>query len=333
MGDAVWDARAPQRSGGRRGVRVITVASPEDGPWEPRMYAYWPNAYVRGDTVFVFAGHADGRPRFFKIDLASGAVDPLGAIMGYGGTSEGWYWNREGRIYVCDGPRLRRVNPFDPNEDDVVMDIGAMFQGCRLWQAHSSDDGVTHSATVEQIVEDGPYPRLGTVVQHRGSLNFYGAEGRLDESQVTRSGSHVVIQENDDNRVVDVATGDVRLLRDEDGAVAHADVGETIVLGEDNWAGACVLWDLLQPLTPDRKRILFRTSNMGHVSLRNGRCLLSDDDHIGLVALDGSGVTWLLPHGQQVTTYDTQVQANLDPTGRVACYISNGAIHLLELPS
>jgi hypothetical protein len=284
------------------------------------MYSYWPNAFVNGRTAYVFAGHADGRARFFEVDLLTGAVQRLGPMIGFTGTTEGWYWDAESWIYLIDGPRLRRENPFT-GQSSVIFDISDSHPGCMLWQAHSSDDGQVHSATVKQIVNDGAYPAIGTVVFRKGRQEYFPAQGDLDESQITPDGGWLVIKENDDNRVINLDTRETQIIRDADGAVGHSDCGPHLLVGEDNIHGACVKWDLSQPLTPGRRVELFNTWNMGHVSIRGGRCLLSDDTHLSLVSLNGGGVVQLLAHGGEMGDYDKQVKANLDPSGRVATYM------------
>jgi hypothetical protein len=76
-------------------------------------------------------------------------------------------------------------------------------------------------------------------------------------------------------------------------------------------------------LTLDRRRTLFTTWNMGYVSLRGGRCLHSDATHLSLVDLESGQRTPLVAHGNVGNDYDSRVKANLDPTGRVACYMTN----------
>lgn len=325
MGDAVWDDRAPNRSKPPSGptvpagaVRSIRVTDERDGDLVNRAYSYWPMCWLHGRTATAFVGTADGRPRFFRVDLDTGHVERLGSLLGYGGTAEGWYFEVSGSVSLCDGPLLRRVNPFT-GQDVVVMDIRSVHPDCRIWQAHSSEDGQTHCATVERIVNDGPYQRIGTVAARHGSVQFFGANGVLDESQVTADGAYLVIKEDEDNRIVTLASGQERILRDADGALGHSDCGAGFMVGEDNQRGACVHVDLA---TLER-RVLFETWNMGHVSVRANRCLLSNQTHLSLVALDGSGVTPILEHGMSGSGYDFQVRANLDPTGHVACYLSN----------
>jgi hypothetical protein len=310
------------RPSSRPDVRVIRVTDETDGQLVNRMYAYWSSAWVSGGTVYVFVGHADGRPRFFQVDIASGQVSRRGPLLPYRGEGEGWYFDLDGWVYLTDGPRLRRVNPFT-GEDRVVFDIADTHPGCRIWQAHSSEDGAVHSATVQRILSDGPYTPIGTVVYRNSQQEFFPAQGALDESQITSDGQFLIIHEDHHNRIINLETRDMRLLIDDDGAVEHSDCGRGYIVGEDNIHGECVLWDLRQPLTPARRKGLFSTWNMGHVSVKGGRCLVSDQTHLSLVALDGGGVTPLIEHGMTGSGYDYQVHGNLDPTGRVACYVSN----------
>lgn len=310
--------------GGSRG-HLIQVSDASDGELIPRMYSYWSSAWIgtAGTHAYVFVGHADGHPRFFQVTIATGIVQRFGSMLSYTGTAEGWYWDTDGWIYLLDGPRLRRVNPFT-KQDRVIFDITDSAPGCRLWQAHSSDDGQTHSATVQRIVDDGPYPNISTVVcRNGGQLSYFPAKGTLDESQITSDGAYLIIKEDNDNRIIHLQTRDTRFLRNADGAVGHSDCGASIVIGEDDIHGECVLWDLRGPLLPESRHTLFHTWNMGHLSVKGDRCLLSDATHLSLVALDGSGVSPLLEHGMVGNDYDHQVQGNLDPTGRIACFLSN----------
>lgn len=306
------------------GQRLIRITSEADGEFINRQYSYWPTAYIKDDTAYVFVGHADGNPRFFAVDLTSGAVSRMGPMLPYWGTAEGWYWDAQGWIYLLDGPTLHYVNPFTA-DDRLVFSIENSHPGCRLWQAHSSDDGLTHSATVQEVVETGAYPNLGTVVFRRGREHYFPAIGSLDESQIDASGRWLIIKEDDRNRIIDLDTRATITLSNADGAVGHSDCGDGILVGEDDQHGACVRWDLREPLTPERRQTLFNTWAMGHVSIRGGRCLLSDEKQLSLVALDGSGVTPLLEHGMSGRGYDYQVFGNLDPTGRVASFMSNRA--------
>ena len=300
----------------QHGLVQITDAS--DGTLVPRTYSYWPNALIREDGIYCFFPFTDG-VRFFRI--RDRIIDRLGHLVSaLGETGEGRYWNHDGFLYYVVGPQLKRFNPLN-GDTQTVFDIAALHPNCRLWQCHSSDDGRTHSGTVQQIVADGAYPSIASIVSNIGSVTIFPAQGQLDESHLDRSGRFLVILENHDNRIIDLETGDSTVIADAEGAVAHADCGDGFIVGEDNHRGACIRWNLKQLARgPD---ILFRTWNMGHVSVRGGRCLVSDQTSLSLAALDGSGVTPILEHGMTGSGYDAQVQGSLDPSGQVATCLSN----------
>lgn len=342
MGDAIWDERAPRRRSAPEyapplpeppvGVRVWPVTGPQDGVQLPRQYSYWANAWTSGDLIYVFNGGQDGGVRFFSVHRQTGEVLRLGTLLPhYGGTGEGWSWDRDGRIVLCDGPRLRRVSPFT-SEDTILCDISGTHPGCQLWQAHASADGRTHSATVQQIVPEGSYPKLGTLCVRDGAQRFYPAVGALDESQIDPSGRFLLIKETRqrdrprlDNRILDLDAQTDTWLLDEDGAVGHSDMGAGFVVGEDDQLGACTRRRLDAPHTQPLP--LFPTRNLGYVAVRGGRCLHSGESHLSLVDLGGGGVTPLLAHGNQNPSgdYDDRVKANLSPDGRVVCYMSNAS--------
>jgi hypothetical protein len=304
--------------------RVLKVTDESDGDLVNRGYSYWSQAVVLNESILVFAGTRDGHPKFWSVNRAGGAVHRLGALLPYTGEAEGWYFDREGWVYLIDGPRLRRVNPSN-GEDRIVFSIEESHPGCDLWQAHSSDDGQTHSATVRRIVSDGRYPYVGTVTVRHGRQDFFDARGDLDESQITADGAWLLIKENDDNRIINLDSRVTVTLSDADGAVGHSDCGDACVIGEDNIHGECVLWDFRQPITPGHRQTLLKTWALGHVSVKGGRCLRADATNLSLIATDGSGETILQPHGMVGNDYDHQVMANLDPTGQVAAYLSNVA--------
>jgi hypothetical protein len=294
-------------------ARVIRVTGPEDGELLNRGYAYWPQSWLNGAHVLMFCGHADGHPRFFHVDLNTGAIERLGSLVPYGGTGEGWYFDGQGRVYLTDGPHLHRY--------DLAIGLE------------------------EVIVADGKYPYLGTVVSRNGQQEYFPAIGDLDESSIDPSGRWLPIKEKRAdpdyppdkpplyNRVIDLDAHVTQTLTNAGGAIGHSDMGPGYAVGE--WSpqkgeapGQCVFWDFDLPLTLDRRRTLFLSDNVGHISVRNGVCLVSDPTMLSVAALDGSGVTYLTKHGMvQNTTdpYDTQCFGNLDHTGRVAAYCSNAA--------
>jgi len=305
-------------------VAPVRVTDERDGEILNRGYSYWPSVYNKGEDVwYAFVGHADGHPRFFKIEGT--AITRLGSLLPFTGTAEGWFWTQSGDVMLCDGPRLLRVNPFT-GQQTIALDVSSTHPGCDIWQAHSSDDGRTHSATVRQIVSDGPYPKLGTVVQCASGRLFYRATGNLDESQITADGSYLIIKETDEqgrlyNRIISCDDGGDGYRLNPGEAIGHSDCGPDFIVGEDSQLGQCIRFD---PRTLER-RTLLGTWNLGHVSVRGGRCLRSTLFDLSLINLDGSGETKLLEHGMIGEGYDHQVFGNLSPGGSVAAWVSNQA--------
>lgn len=312
--------------------KLWPVTDDSDGPLVPRMYSYWPNSWVYGHKAVVFVGHADGHPRFFSVHLETGAVERLGPMLGYTGTSEGWCWDPLGWVYLVDGTKLMRVSPFT-NEAQVVFDVAATHPGHVLWQTHSSDDGRVHSATLLQVMPEGSWPRVGTVLCRDGQQTYYPALQPLDESAITPDGAYLVIKEGDDNRVITVATGEERMIKDAERALGHSDCGPGYMVGEADKPdpGMCGVWNLGGPLTLERFQPLFQTWNMGYVSVRRGRILHSSDTHLRLIDIDTGAATELLDHGVRSNNYDERVKANLDHSGRVATYMANGRVYILVL--
>ena len=335
MGDAVWDDRAPHRShppATPRGLQETLITGAAELGLLNRMAGYWANAWIGPDGIEIFLPTPAGA-QFFTVQ--DGQVTPHGPRIPYPGEGEGWSWDREGWILLCDGPHLRRCHPTAHPAGDLIFTLPARFPDSRLWQPHASEDGRLYTATVQHR-ETGV--KLGTIVMERsGDYEFFQNQGNLDESLLTTDGAYLILLEGDDNRIITVATGWRRLLTQQQGAVAHAVCGASLLVGEDDEHGACVSYDLTQPDLPAARRALFSTWGMGHLSLRAGRLLLSDATHLSWVDLTTGARTPILAHGMiSDGTYDTQVQASLDPTGAVAIYCSNKSGRLeaycLELP-
>lgn len=299
------------------------------GPFHPRFYSYWSNAVVLNGETYVFAGGLDDTPQFFKINR-SNQITELGPLVRYRGTTEGWYWDANGWLYIADGPRLLRVNPFT-HEEQVAFDVSQGFPDSRIWQTHSSDDGRTHSATLQRTTD---WQLLGTVAWRYDRLIYIPARGKLDESAITSDGRYLIIKEDNDNLIVDLDTREERRLTQDEGAVGHSDSGPHYVIGEDDAHGACVYWDLRKPLSQENRRELFRTWNMGHVSVRKGRCLVSNatEKEIALIDVSTGEYFQLVRniHGWG-GDYDSQVRANLSPCGTRACWMAGGSVYVMHV--
>lgn len=312
-------------------ARMIRVTTDTDGPFAPRMMSDRANAWISGSHVYVFGGsRATGGPLFFQVDLRDDRVLPLGPKVSYGGETEFWSWTPNGLLMIAEGPRLHRVNPFRNEEDEVVLDISDRHPGCTLHQWHSSSDGQTHSATVK----DASYRKIGTVCLCRGNYKWFPADGVLDESQCSNDWL-LIKQRGDDNLLVNLRTGAETWITNAQGALGHSDIGLDFAVGENDQIGACVRMDFANPIAGPVP--LFQTWGMGYVSVRGGKCLWTNDTHLSLAALDGSGVTPLREHGARLDPsasdyYDRRPKANLDHTGKVAILMVDGVIYLLVLP-
>lgn len=327
--------------------RLLKVTDVQDGLIIPRTYSYWSNCWIGASAYYVFCGTSNG-PSFFAVNRGTGRVTRLGNLVApYGGETEGWFWDREGRVVVLAGRQLLRLNPLQPNAE-VLIDLeslGPAYANQDLWQPHGSDDGSTFSATVRRVVDIGGYPKIGTLAVRRGVPFYTEAQGDLDESHVSGDGRYLIIEESNNDRVIHLDTKETRHLADEDGALSHIDCGPDFLVGEANMPDpqCCARMDLDRPLLLTARTELFRTSNMGHVSVKGGRCLLSDGEGLWWVDLQGGGRTFLRAHGMveppgipDWQKYDFQVKANLDPTGQVACFLSNFGssrqdVYLLEV--
>jgi hypothetical protein len=289
-----------------------------------RKYSYWPDSRVLLDgSMLVFCGNQDGQAQFFTM-RPDGTVSILGSLQSYyKGETEGWYFGADGKLYLIPSgsSTLHRIDPFS-GDDEVVFHISKDYPNCDIWQAHSSDDGTVHCATVRRILPDQSTQPIATVLAVGQRLRYIPAAGKLDESHLTSDGKWLIIEEDDTNRVINIATGDEKRIIDPDGALSHIDCGPGYMVGEDNINGKCWKWDL----NAWTKTALFDTWGMGHVSVRNGRCLRSSDVALEWVDLNGGGLTKILDH-LMVTgpgdAYDYQVKASLDVTGTVAVYMTN----------
>jgi hypothetical protein len=116
-------------------------------------------------------------------------------------TGEGWYFSasRENKLYLNDGPKMLRYDVVS-HLFDTVFDITAHFGSNRyIWQMHSSNDDMVHSATlrVSNTHED-----LGCLVysEKTQQFSFFAKQGTFDECHIDKSGRFLMIQENIDNR-------------------------------------------------------------------------------------------------------------------------------------
>ncbi len=308
----------------------------------------------------MFLGTSRG-PCWWEIDKGSHEVTPRGLIFTAdhplsASTAEGWYWDWKDAdiLYCSDDKHLYRYDfatyrydfatQFDHATQDleVVVDITpfAWLGQFALRQWHTG--GKRHSATVFQIVDDGPWPAIGTVVYEEGKCQPWrwfqkiGANA-LDESQVDRSGKWLGIKETppghpgEDDRIISLIDGEERLITDQDGAPGHSDSGYGYIVGADNQEQLAT-WRLW-PCDSLQSRVILTTSwdaqvlHVSHCNARPGapakQWVLGSGTLSNLITfpLDGSMHTRAIaPSMSAGTGYDDLPKASLDPHGEYALW-------------
>jgi hypothetical protein len=337
------------------GTRGIRLTSERDGMILPVGYSDRPNVnqHAHRDDLLVFLGTVQGWPILLSVNKASGKVEHHGRIGNLRGTGELWYFSStdpQGLYYYNDAGFW--LTDVITGRSTLIFSVDPQQM---LWQMSSSDDDQTHAGTVRDAVN---YHDLGCVVFRHGRQRFFPKRDGYDECQIDKSGRYLVIKEGQgDNRVVDLDTNEERTLRNADGAVGHSDVGRGVMVGEDDQHEPCALvrWDLRQPLTPERRQVLYHTLQwvdeqgrglgLGHVAVRGDRILVSHAhptdyprvNELILVAPDGSGLAvavapnlMTLEDHQVPVPYELQVKANIDPAGQYVCWTANAGQNRLD---
>src|SRR5690606_27301492 len=225
-------------------------------------YSYWNNSnyHVGSDTMLIMVGMKNGGPTLIEYNKNTDAVSNLGPIFDSSSnyskfSGEGWYFSRSqpNKLYLnnINSSSVQRYD-LSTKQMETVVDVNAELGGNHvLWQQHSSSDDRVHSATVK----DGrSYGNLGCMAyeEDSGKFHWFPSNGAFDECQVDKSGQGLVIKEDvdgrdgEDNRIIDLRTGNERILLDRDGAGGHSDLGYGYMVAADNFANESntqKLWD------------------------------------------------------------------------------------------
>lgn len=226
-------------------------------------YSYWrnTNAHQNSNEMLIFVGLASSRggagPTLFKLDKTTDAITKVGPMFPAGSkfrdyTGEGWYFSasRQNVLYMYDGPKMLRYDVVT-QQFETVFDISAQFGADRrIWQMHSSNDDLVHSATL-QVSSTGEY--LGCLVYSEvtGQFRYYPKVGVYDECNLDKSGRWTISLEdvgiaNDlAMRVFDNQTGQETRINGPNGTLGHLDTGYGYAVGADNYnplPNASVLW-------------------------------------------------------------------------------------------
>lgn len=359
----VPEQRGPFAFGAPYNTRAIRITDVRDGLVYPCGYGYWSriNNHRGLDHLYVLVGLRDHGPSIFTVDKSTHEVSGSRSLFAedsalWWDEADQWYFSatEPTAIYACSGRKFLKI-------DAMTSAVSVVFEtrfGDSLFQPHSSDDGRVHSATVK----DAEYRPIGCVVWRDGQQTFYRAQGDYDECCLDTSGRWLVIKEKvqrdgrtrEDIRILDLSGQQgQRIVRDEDGAVGHSDVGAGCIIGEDDQhqpPGRMVKMDLASGTSIQVYQALDRWQEglgMGHVSVRDNTALVSNawrdqafprvNDLIE-VPLDGSG-KWRAVAPSLVnldasgggSDYKKQPMANLDPLAQYACWSSNHGSDRLDV--
>ncbi|HDZ09598.1 hypothetical protein [Pseudohongiella sp.] len=225
-------------------------------------YSYWRNMnnHVGMESMLIFLGLDQNRggrgPSLLELNKNTGEVKDLGALFPSNNplswaTGEGWYFSATmpTKLYINDGPSIVRLDVITGQMQTVTDITDTLGSGHYLSQIHSSDNDRVHSATVR---ESKSYKALGCMAYEEDSKRFhyYPIASDYDECQVDRSGKWLLIkanldgQQGEDNLVVELSTGNERILLDSDGAAGHSDLGHGYMIAADNWANDANTWKL-----------------------------------------------------------------------------------------
>lgn len=261
-------------------------------------YSYWRNSnnHVGSNEMLIVItldrGRGGAGPTLYSYNKKKDTVKVVGPLFDAEhplswATGEGWYWSgtRPNAFYVNDMQKLYRYDVKDKTLETVFDVAEQAGEGRYLWQMHSSADDAVHSATLR---DSASYEMLGCLVYREATKtsSFYPKKGELDECQIDKTGRWLLIKDNvdgnagEDNRIVDVETGNETLLLDQDGAAGHSDNGYGYMIAEDNWnplPGAVRVWDFAaaMPGTAPQGRLVYRTADwsldVGHISHANAQ--------------------------------------------------------------
>ncbi len=227
-------------------------------------YAYWNNInnHVGQDSMLIMIGMSKSAggtgPSLLEYNKVTEQVINHGALFDDGdalswASGEGWYFSasQPHSLYINNDSSLLRYDVIERSAETVFNVNDLMSGNNYIWQVHSSADDLVHSATVR---DRNSYAMLGCMAYNEGNgqFQFFPSQGDFDECQVDKSGKWLLIKENvdgqngEDNRIINLETGQERLLLDEDGAVGHSDMGFGYMIGADNWANdanSVKVWD------------------------------------------------------------------------------------------
>ena len=183
----------------------------------PVGYSYWrnSNAHEGSNDMLIFLSlnsqKGGSGPTLFRLDKATDSMTKVGPLFPTtskfsGRSGDGWYFSasRANQLYINDGPKLLRYDVTTHNFETVFDLTGEFGRDREVWQMHSSNDDLVHSATMRA---KGTGTFLGCLVFNEitGQFSYFSKKGTYDECHIDKSGHYLLILEKVDGVCVSFA--------------------------------------------------------------------------------------------------------------------------------
>lgn len=346
---AVWDRWSHEANSGNPSIPISPIPDTPvpigpDSPMIPSKpmkliensnpigMSYWRNInYHAGRSSFMVALSIGDRLKVLTV-AKNNLVVMDDKSLGIAHTGEGIFFSvsRHDILYVPLDNALIAVNVYTGDRKTIWEVEG----GQKLWQIHSNYNENIHSATLR----NNEYQPVGWGVFNGAETKVFPIRGTPDECQIDKSGEWLLIKEDNDNRIIHIASGEEKIVHNQEGAIGHSDNGFGCTLGENDYSPKPGALDLID-FPSLRKMNMYSTGiwNMGYCSFTNAKpgpiaeqfCLVTTPDQLIKVNLDGSGVgTIVCPNLTQSQEYEHRPKANLCPLGEYAVWTAfvDGAI-------
>lgn len=287
--------------------------------------SYWRNINQhKGQDILKLFLSINDEITIFTIEKST--LNVLGEQqIGVHHTGEGCHFSavRSNILYI---PTDNNLIAFDINTNQ--KEIEWAVSGKYLWQCHTSYDDSMHSATIKDL----GYNIIKWAVFGALGYKEYDIKGEPDECQIDKSGKWLTIKEDNYNRIINIQSGEEKIIQNEAGALGHSDCGFECMLGENDYSDRAGALDLID-LNSLESRLMYSTGiwNMGYVSFTNAKpgplenqfCLVSTSLELIKVKLDGSGTgIKICDNLTESQEYNNRPKANLCPEGEFAAWTS-----------
>ncbi|HEX6948331.1 MAG TPA: hypothetical protein VF127_01920 [Nitrospira sp.] len=336
-------------------------------------YSYWrnTNAHQNSNDMLIFIGLATNRggagPMLFKLNKTTDTITKVGPLFAAGSkfvnyTGEGWYFsantNRPNTLYMYDGPKMLRYDVLN-RTFETVFDITAQFGSDRnIWQMHSSNDDLVHSATL-RVASTGQFLGCLVYLESTKTFRWYPKIGVYDECNLDKSGRWTISLEdigvpNDlAMRIFDNQTGQETRISGPTGTLGHLDTGYGYAIGADNHnalPNASIMWAFNPSIVQGpvvQYNVNWNVAAVNHISHPNSKpdvpssqqhacgsdasTNYSVQNEITCFRLDGSANQLIVApvmtdpnaNGGCCDFYAKQPKGNLDITGRYFIWTTN----------